>query len=533
MVGMAAGADLLVAQTALELGLKVDAVLPMPLEHYAADFDAETLESLRVLLRHNNVHCVELPLPRRAHEGSALVISSAERDALYAHLTDHLVRCSSLLLALWDGENSILRGGTADTVLRYLGVRSEESGQDQDLAFVDTSDGWDSVFRLVYWVPTRRGSAPAKELEPRYLTGLGENMLQLYPAMPAQLQHQLSELNSYNREFEILQENTELGIPDSLLTTLPEDAPLRSRPMLERIDMQYGKADALAVHYQKRSDRLFTFFSVAALVMGAAYLSYERIAETRWFLFFYLFIFFFSFGLYFLVHGKRWFAKHLMYRALAETMRARFYLRVARADHLVNTDEVIALSGIDQFHGFNWISHALKSTESLRRSGDRHAHLDELRYVDHAWIESQQKYFTSKVSKLEQSSRRLTWLKNALFVVILLVLLILIVFAEAVHHIEVGFGITLSRLLTFFMGLIAILLGVWELHDNKMATRELLWQYRNQLSHFSRAKAQLSRATTWHRRKQILADLGKDSLMESYLWTIHRYHREHEPPGKT
>jgi hypothetical protein len=24
--------------------------------------------------------------------------------------------------------------------------------------------------------------------------------------------------------------------------------------------------------------------------------------------------------------------------------------------------------------------------------------------------------------------------------------------------------------------------------------------------------------------------LGRDSLMESYLWTIHRYHREHEPP---
>ena len=28
-----------------------------------------------------------------------------------------------------------------------------------------------------------------------------------------------------------------------------------------------------------------------------------------------------------------------------------------------------------------------------------------------------------------------------------------------------------------------------------------------------------------------LKQLGKDSLMESYLWAIHRYHREHEPPG--
>jgi len=33
------------------------------------------------------------------------------------------------------------------------------------------------------------------------------------------------------------------------------------------------------------------------------------------------------------------------------------------------------------------------------------------------------------------------------------------------------------------------------------------------------------------RRNEVLAGLGKDSLMESYLWTTHRYHREHEPPG--
>ena len=64
-----------------------------------------------------------------------------------------------------------------------------------------------------------------------------------------------------------------------------------------------------------------------------------------------------------------------------------------------------------------------------------------------------------------------------------------------------------------------------------MATRELLWQYRNQLNHFSHARAQLSRITEQSRRNTVLAELGRDSLMESYLWTIHRYHREHEPPA--
>jgi hypothetical protein len=64
-----------------------------------------------------------------------------------------------------------------------------------------------------------------------------------------------------------------------------------------------------------------------------------------------------------------------------------------------------------------------------------------------------------------------------------------------------------------------------------MAARELLWQYRNQLDHFSRARTQFARTSSTSRRRMILAQLGKDSLMESYLWTIHRYHREHAPPG--
>jgi hypothetical protein len=82
----------------------------------------------------------------------------------------------------------------------------------------------------------------------------------------------------------------------------------------------------------------------------------------------------------------------------------------------------------------------------------------------------------------------------------------------------------------FFMGLLPVWLGIWELYQNKMAMRELLWQYRNQLGHFTIAELQLSRSTAAGRYQEILAQVGKEALMESYLWTIHRYHREYEPP---
>jgi len=92
-------------------------------------------------------------------------------------------------------------------------------------------------------------------------------------------------------------------------------------------------------------------------------------------------------------------------------------------------------------------------------------------------------------------------------------------------------GFSGKDLLLFVMGLLPVWLGIWELYQGKMATRELLWQYRNQLRHFSRATIELTQAADRLSRIAILAALGKDSLMESYLWTIHRYHREHEPPA--
>jgi hypothetical protein len=104
-------------------------------------------------------------------------------------------------------------------------------------------------------------------------------------------------------------------------------------------------------------------------------------------------------------------------------------------------------------------------------------------------------------------------------------------FADPLHHIRVALGRSAKDLLTFGMGFGVVTLGAWELYQNKMATRELLWQYRNQLGHFARARRQLARTAGVDSRTAVLTDLGKDCLMESYLWTIHRYHREHEPPG--
>jgi hypothetical protein len=538
MAGMATGADLLVAQTALELGFGVDALLPMPLEHYAADFDPDSFDVLKRILAHPHVRTRELPLSKGGTDAGGDI---PDRDVHYALLTRHLVRGCSLLIALWDGEPSPLPGGTADTVLRYLGVRTDRNKDAERLEFSEAGPSPDLPARLVYWIPTARAkngadldtAAAANGRDPCFLAGLGDNALQRLRGMPHRLEVHLHSLNIYNREYQRFANRwPPPAEPDSLLRSLggavrvdPHDA-----PVLERIDTQYGKADALAMHFQKRSDHLFAFFNLVAFAMGLAYLMYEKFMSTRLLLFAYLLILTSSVGVYYVLHERHWFAKHLMCRALAETLRVKFYLRLAHCDQLVDAEEVLSLSGINRFHGFGWIGHVLIGAEAPTAQGeaDSGAHRDGL---DKAWIENQCHYFVRKVAKLQRSGVRTKWLKRVLFSVIIAVVLILLMLGEqASEHLVIG--TSLENALTFLMGLMAVTLASWELHQNKMATRELLWQYRNQLKHFSRARAQLARTLAAGRRLEIIAALGKDSLMESYLWTIHRFHREHEPPGR-
>ena len=530
IVGMAEGADLLVAETALALSVPVEAVLPMPLEDYAADFDEATLAQLKALLRRPQVRCVELSAD--AAGAGAGPHSREQRDAMYANLTDTLIRRSSLLLALWDGRGSHLPGGTADTVLRYLGVRTDDNREAEPIRFIEAGEDPETTARLVYWTPALRSGASSERSAraPCYLAGAGDNVLQVLTTMPKALERQLAELNGYNLEYQRLSCAGRLGSPESLMASLPARAALPASAMLEDIEAQYGKADGLAVYYQKRSDLLFDLFAFMAFAMGVAYLIYEKLTESRALLIAYLATLLTSLGVYYVLQGKRWFGKHLTYRALAETLRARFYLRLAGADRRMDAAEVLALSGIEKFRGFSWIGFVLKGIEAADDRVDPDRDLA-TQSVEQAWIEGQYRYFTRKVAQLEKASRRVSRMRQFLFVAILVVISLLFAFGDQLHRIDMGLGIPLKNILTFSMGFMAVLLGVWELHRDKMATRELLWQYRNQLSHFARAREQLALMSSPRRRNDVLVELGKDSLMESYLWAIHRYHREHEPPA--
>jgi hypothetical protein len=284
---------------------------------------------------------------------------------------------------------------------------------------------------------------------------------------------------------------------------------------------------------QRRSDRLFNAFGITAFAMGLAYLIYDKITESKVLLMFYVLILFASLLGYYFVQTKRWFGKYLSYRALAETLRVRFYLAVAGVDRSIRGRELLELTGIYRFAGFGWISIVLDGIESgaagAGESNENHA--VRMRLVEHHWIEDQFRYFVRKVASMERHRFWIGRLRSGVFIAVLIELLALFMLGGALHNIDARTGVPLKNMLSFCSGSLAVLLGVWELRQNKMAVQELLWQYRNQLRQFQRARKQLQRTTSRRGRDAIVEQLGENSLMEIYLWAIHRYHREHSPPA--
>ncbi|MEZ5100693.1 MAG: hypothetical protein R3C15_13015 [Thermoleophilia bacterium] len=101
--GLAIGADALVAQRALaRAGWSLDALLPLPLAEYAADFSPDERSQLDALVaRASRVAAVDGP---------------RERPACYAAQGAAVVHASDLLLALWNGAPARGPGGTAEVV---------------------------------------------------------------------------------------------------------------------------------------------------------------------------------------------------------------------------------------------------------------------------------------------------------------------------------------------------------------------------------------------------------------------------------
>ncbi|MDH4260120.1 MAG: hypothetical protein OEW16_07425 [Gammaproteobacteria bacterium] len=529
--GMADGADRIVVRVALRHRLPVTALLPMPLDEYTADFSSESLAEIQEILAQPGVERVELPIPTSLRSDET-PLGPVARDALYHRLAECLARKSNLVLALWDGVNTGLVGGTSQVLLRFLHALPEPDMALQPVQFTDVESGAMSGPDFACWIPMRRAGNDGREALPareQFLSGdLGPCRLRVHHQLPAGLAEILGELNDYNSRFLALAPS-----PEALATlAAPTELPAEVNASLIHAAGEFAKADYLAVHNQRRADWVFQSMGWLAVIMGLLFLVYAKLWALPALMYGYVAAFLVAIAVTRYAHRRRWFSRQLMYRVIAETLRTRFFLSVAGVSERVNVPHLLDVTGISHFSGFSWISYVLRAAEGWI-DDDLPVGADELmvrlQIVRRQWIESQARYFRSKILRLTRRHHWLERIKVALLVGLAIMAACLLLFKEPLARIIPFHEISLKSFVIFLMGFLPLALGVWEVYQQKMAVRELLWQYRNQSSYFSLAERKLGQVRSPDAARNIIENLGHKCLVESMLWAVHRYHREHEP----
>ncbi|MCG2633539.1 MAG: hypothetical protein J4A00_01250 [Gammaproteobacteria bacterium] len=511
LCGLAAGADMLVAELAVSMNIPVHGVLPMPLSRYIDDFSGVDRQRLETLLADPGVSSYELPF-------------QANRDQCYAQLGDYLRQRSGVLLALWDGDTERLPGGTFDTLSKYLQLsRRSECGP-----LVMSVDAEAIPDEYAIWVPVERnGRAPAAGVpeQPVYICrdqhGKGVVLSQ---TLPGELRQRLD----HAVEFVNLQRQHQMDISAhptwDMSAELPES---ERRPELERIEQTHRSFDWLALYYQRYSDRTFAAFAYAAAAMGLCFLAYAKIVASKWLLLAYLALFVYGLVSYNRSARHHWLQHHLIYRSIAETLRVRFYLSAAGVGWPSHRDLQIAM-GVEQLERARWFYLLERGLEPDGNSRTQPS-AERIKWVHEHWINSQLGYFKRKAHQLHQQHERLSKIKVTIISAVVVGLVALFFFKYQLVAMTIVADFTVKQLLVFLLGLLPFWLSVWELYQGKMATRELQWQYQNQYRKFEAASNTLD-SSELDSAKSTLLDLERDCVIENLLWAVQRLHREHEPP---
>ena len=530
--GMADGADRLVARCALKLGIRVQAVLPMPKQYYLSDFEPHSIEDLESLLSHTNVSLHEISLPPGISEAT-LSDESPSRNKQYGKLGEWLFEHSNLMLGIWDGSLDRPEGGTADVLLSYLFEQRGHLSKEgiSALNFIENAPTL-STSNVCAWIEADRQSAAEPKVRglSYLIPASGDQTVARTKEMPNLLLERLAGLKDHFESYAELKGSdkapTVYGLLDGLKTEPPNDL----APILRRIDSEFHRADSIAIRDQASSSLLFKSFALLGAAMGFLFLLYAKLLPIIGVIILYLFLFAAAFIIFGQAGKRISFSRYLVNRVIAESMRVRFYMLLAGVSDQINLRHLVSLIGIENMSGFSWLHEILRMSRTPEEDAQKPTK-ETLRLVKKAWIDDQLSYFHRMVQTLTKRTQMLGRVRILLLGVNFLGLISLVIFGSWLSSVVFSEELDLKTFLVFLLGLLPLWVGIWELYQNKVATRELLWQYRNQAEHFQRAATILEADLPTEELQRVIADLGERSLFETYLWTIHRYHRESEPPA--
>ena len=344
MTSLAEGADRLCAETALEMGLEIITVLPMPVSEYAEDFESDALKKLNELTERSSKAFIA-PHKEPFTEG---------RDYLYRQAGLYIADHCHILFALWDGIPGEAGGcGTASIVQAKLRNLTNGAAGEQ----LRRADG------TVVQIMTPRVSRDCVNMEAGRIIIHGDK---------SKSDEILRNTDSYNRDC--------ADIADECMAD-------------DKIAAVYTASDRLSIINDIKDRRILIGLSVCAAVLTIAFLLYDE-AEMHWMIILCGLMIISLFAINAFTRWTRFNAKYVEYRILAEACRVQTYLRTAG----MNREAADILPWNLQVN-IPWVSRAMSAIMTGERSGEKKSILD-------VWITGQKEYHKKALKKTELQLKR-------------------------------------------------------------------------------------------------------------------------------
>lgn|GEM_PF-6935108 len=510
---LAVGADRLVAACALEIPqTSIFAALPFSEPEYEKDFSSpDSIQAFREFLR----------IADRKLVISRDPTNDSERDQAYESVGRWVARHSHILLTLWDGTDTQLKGGTA-AIIRYK--------LDGCTDYLHA----DSLLSI--------GASNLVHVEPGRVLHIDVNRLRSVVTHPLESPRWIS-LSAFDKESNNQAQEfyNEIGLRNDQVLKWTErfnkDIANSRSDNLSNDDF-YSTANELARKYKQMSVTLIQ--AMFGLAVPAILITQSSIKfSTPWHILFAtitITIFLVLIGIYTLIGCKE---KADSYRGLAEAVRVQNAWEFAGITqthgHLTNHLQAADFFLLQQPGDLDWIRRAVRSVSLLcEKTTTKKISAEQFILIRDGWIIEQMQYFAHASSRLEKSAHLIKRITNYLFIMSLLF--------EAPHAISLLLNnhLVSESVLDACLYISSFCFAIassYKAYGFVMMYEEDAVSYTGMHQLFKRAVKMLEPLPmhNWPKNfgaaQGIIERLGKESLAENSHRTIVRYYRNTEPPG--
>jgi len=410
---LATGADSIAAEAAIEEGIGIIGLLPFDLDLYLEDFklseDRERFQRLySSCLEIHTLPC--LPGSTRTE----IEAGGDSRDRQYAYGGSFIVRYSNSLIAVWDGTDSGLIGGTADIVRTQL--CANPSGYLRQADFLGGRQTGP-----VNWIYSRRSGLPeAPECAPaslpidcvRMCPGFNSTHEMLYPAgwkyVPPE-EKKITKGKDAQRYYEGVFSSID-GLNRDVLkigkTRQSDDMDFTEKG----IGDLHSLADYLALRFRKRSHGAIFAMVVIGVITFSQMVIFDELLNNAFVLFSFFLSLLASIVLFSFIRRSAFDSKYFDYRSLAELLRV--FGALGKIGIVVDPTELITTK---QQSLLGWVVDTVRSITLPSSFIHKERTKECFKVMMAEWVDDQALYYSTSISKRQKGLIPKRRLRLALF----------------------------------------------------------------------------------------------------------------------